>query len=121
MNESTDAVGQMIQVKDSDFVTLYTNVSVARDNWMVGSFQLMPEIKIGASYDIRTSASDAIVSVNDTQYEITSYNLSRVALDSEFKLNATFTPHTKVNLAVGAQLRDNYVNYAVRIGGTWRF
>ena len=121
VNESTDAVGQMIQVKDSDFVTLYTNVSVARDNWMVGSFQLMPEIKIGASYDIRTSASDAIVSVNDTQYEITSYNLSRVALDSEFKLNAMFTPHTKVNLAVGAQLRDNYVNYAVRIGGTWRF
>lgn len=120
-NESTDAVHQTMSDNNLHFLTAYGAVSVTRNNWAVGNIDLIPEIQIGASYDIRTESDEAYVSVNDTSYRIIGETLPRFALNTGLKLRAVFNPITELDVGINADLRQDYTNYNVHLRGVFRF
>ena len=120
-NDATDSAGQKTDSPDLHFARLYANVSVARDNWTISAVQIVPNITIGASYDMHSDADNATVFVNDTLYQINAEILPRWALNSALNARVIFSPDTELNFGAGAELRDGYVNYTFRIGGRLNF
>lgn len=120
-SSATDSAGQKTDSPDLHFARLYANVSVARDNWAISAVQIVPNITIGASYDMHSDADNATVFVNDTLYQINAEILPRWALNSALNARVIFSPDTELNFGAGAELRDGYVNYTFRIGGRLNF
>ena len=119
--ESSDDAGQTLLGSDLHFLTTYADVAIARYNLWTGATNIIPEITLGASYDLRSDADDAHIRINNASYTITGTTLPRWAAHAELKMRAILTPITELEFGAGVELRRDYHNYNVRLRGMLRF
>lgn len=120
-SDSTDEVEQTTAAKDLHFLTSYTDMTVKRENLFLGSVNIIPELKLGASYDFRSDKNDAVVYIRNIKYMIKGDVLPRLSFDAELNLRTVFTPVSELEFGIGIELRQDYNNYSGHIRGILRF
>ena len=119
--ESTDDAGQTLMAADLHFLTTYADFAVARYNLWSGAINIIPELTIGASYDLRADADNANIRINNVSYTIDGNTLPRWATNAELKMRAIFGPIMALEFGAGVEMRRDYNNYNIRLRGMLRF
>ena len=119
--ESTDDAGQTLMAADLHFLTTYADFAVARYNLWSGAINVIPELTIGASYDLRADADNANIRINNVSYTIDGNTLPRWATNAELKMRAIFGPIMALEFGAGVEMRRDYNNYNIRLRGMLRF
>lgn len=119
--ESTDDAGQTLMATDLHFLTTYADFAVARYNLWSGAINIIPELTIGASYDLRADADNANIRINNVSYTIDGNTLPRWATNAELKMRAIFGPIMALEFGAGVEMRRDYNNYNIRLRGMLRF
>lgn len=119
--ESTDDAGQTLMATDLHFLTTYADFAVARYNLWSGAINIIPELTIGASYDLRADADNANIRINNVSYTIDGNTLPRWASNAELKMRAIFGPIMELEFGAGVEMRRDYNNYNIRLRGMLRF
>lgn len=119
--ESTDDAGQTLMATDLHFLTTYADFAVARYNLWSGAINIIPELTIGASYDLRADVDNANIRINNVSYTIDGNTLPRWATNAELKMRAIFGPIMALEFGAGVEMRRDYNNYNIRLRGMLRF
>lgn len=119
--ESTDDAGQTLMATDLHFLTTYADFAVARYNLWSGAINIIPELTIGASYDLRADVDNANIRINNVSYTIDGNTLPRWATNAELKMRAIFGPIMELEFGAGVEMRRDYNNYNIRLRGMLRF
>jgi len=119
--ESTDDAGQTLMAADLHFLTTYADFAVARYNLWSGAINIIPELTIGASYDLRADVDNANIRINNVSYTIDGNTLPRWATNAELKMRAIFGPIMQLEFGAGVEMRRDYNNYNIRLRGMLRF
>lgn len=118
---ATDGADQTVQSTDLHFLTTYADLTIARDNLLIGTVNIIPELNVGTSYDARADIDNASVFINGQKYSIFGDRLPRWAFNGELKLRAVFNPIAELELGGSVELRKDYNNYMVNLRGVLRF
>lgn len=119
--DSTDDAGQTLMATDLHFLTTYADFAVARYNLWSGAINIIPELTIGASYDLRADVDNANIRINNVSYTIDGNTLPRWATNAELKMRAIFGPIMELEFGAGVEMRRDYNNYNIRLRGMLRF
>ena len=119
--DSTDDAGQTLMATDLHFLTTYADFAVARYNLWSGAINIIPELTIGASYDLRADVDNANIRINNVSYTIDGNTLPRWATNAELKMRAIFGPIMALEFGAGVEMRRDYNNYNIRLRGMLRF
>lgn len=118
---STDSASQSISSANTNFLTAYADIIASRGNMFWGGVGIVPELRIGTSYDLRTDADNATVYVNNATYNISSVHMGRIAGYAGARVRAVFSPTGEIQIGANVQLRDGYRDYTINARGVLKF
>ena len=118
---STDSATQFISSGDTQFITAHAGITTGLKNINIFGINIIPELNIGASYDMRSDKDNALVNINNQTYEISSARLGRTAAYGDITARMQFGKNSEIQINANAEFRDGYQNYTIGISGIAKF
>lgn len=117
-----DKAGQYVYGNDSDLLTGVVGAKVSHDFELENGWNLRPEFRLAATYDISADDGNSIVSLaNGSAYSVKGEKLDRLGMEAELGVTADVTDDVSVSLGYQGRFRDHYEDHTGLINAKFKF
>ncbi len=117
-----DKAGQYVYGNDSDLLTGVVGAKVSHDFELENGWNLRPEFRLAATYDISADDGNSIVSLaNGSAYSVKGEKLDRLGMEAELGITADVTDDVSVSLGYQGRFRDHYEDHTGLINAQFKF
>ena len=117
-----DKAGQYVYGNDSDLLTGVVGAKVSHDFELENGWNLRPEFRLAATYDISADDGNSIVSLaNGSAYSVKGEKLDRLGMEAELGITADVTDDVSVSLGYQGRFRDHYEDHTGLINAKFKF
>ncbi len=117
-----DKAGQYVYGNDSDLLTGVVGAKVSHDFELENGWNLRPEFRLAATYDISSDDGNSLVSLaNGSAYSVKGEKLDRLGMETELGITADVTDDVSVSLGYQGRFRDHYEDHTGLINAKFKF
>lgn len=118
----TDTAGQRVSSEDSDIWTGVIGVKVAKSWAVEEGINIIPEIRVGATYDFSNDNVSSVVTLaNGSSYAVSGDALERFALEVGAGVTADVNDEFEFALSYTGKFRDDYQDHTGLINVKYKF